>query len=115
MKVRVVEFFAGCGGTSLGFAMANKDLVDYRVVGAVEMDPHAAATFEKTLGVPVYVGDVRSLLAPAVFAEVSAPWQGPEPLVLIGCAPARAFHLIGRRTVVQTRETRCSRTSHKSP
>jgi len=91
VKVRVVEFFAGCGGTSLGFAMANKDLVDYRVVGAVEMDPHAAATFEKTLGVPVYVGDVRSLLDPAVFAEVSAPWQGPEPLVLIGCAPCQGF------------------------
>lgn len=91
MKVRVVEFFAGCGGTSLGFAMADKSLVDYRVVGAIEMDPHAAATFERTLGVPVHTGDVRALLDPEVFEKVTQPWAGPEPLVLIGCAPCQGF------------------------
>ena len=91
MKARVVEFFAGCGGTSLGFAMADKRIVDYQVVGGVELDPHAAATFERALGVPLHVGDLRALLDPEVLREVSRPWAGPGPLVLVGCAPCQGF------------------------
>jgi DNA (cytosine-5)-methyltransferase 1 len=91
VQVRVVELFAGCGGTSLGFAVAKPGPVRYRVMGAVELDPHAAATYEKALGRPVYVGDVRDLLDPETLASVSQPWQGDGPLVLIGCAPCQGF------------------------
>lgn len=91
MQVRVVEFFAGCGGTSLGFAAAASNVVSYSVVGAVELDPYAAATYERALGAPVHVGDVRALQQPAMLRRVSEPWQGEGPLVLIGCAPCQGF------------------------
>ena len=91
MQVRVVEFFAGCGGTSLGFASAATDSVSYQVMGAVELDPYAAATYERALDAPVHVGDVRELLEPAVLGRVSARWRGVGPLLLIGCAPCQGF------------------------
>jgi DNA (cytosine-5)-methyltransferase 1 len=91
VQVRVVELFAGCGGTSLGFDLANTDQIDYRVMGAVELDPHAAATYERALGAPVHLGDVRELLKPDVLKAVSEPWHGDGPLVLIGCAPCQGF------------------------
>ncbi|NPC41057.1 DNA cytosine methyltransferase [Nocardioides sp. zg-1230] len=91
MKARVVEFFAGCGGTSLGFAMANKEGVEFEVVGGVELDRHAAATFERNLGVPLHLGDVRDLADPDTLARVSKSWAGDGPLVLIGCAPCQGF------------------------
>jgi DNA (cytosine-5)-methyltransferase 1 len=87
----VVEFFAGCGGTSLGFASANSSKLDYRIMGAVELDPHAAATYERALNVPVHVGDVRELQQAEILSQVSQPWQGPGPLLLIGCAPCQGF------------------------
>jgi DNA (cytosine-5)-methyltransferase 1 len=91
VQVRVVEFFAGCGGTSLGFATAEADKVSYRVMGAVELDPHAAATYERALDAPVHVGDVRGLLEPTALKRVSKPWRGAGPLLLIGCAPCQGF------------------------
>lgn len=91
MQVRVAEFFAGCGGTSLGFANARRDRLSYKVVGALELDPHAASTFERALGAPVHVGDIRELLDADVYERVTAPWAGEEPLVVIGCAPCQGF------------------------
>ncbi len=91
MQVRVVELFAGCGGTSLGFAAAETESVRYRVMGAVELDPHAAATYRRALGLPVYTGDVQDLLQPKILKSVSEPWLGDGPLVLIGCAPCQGF------------------------
>ncbi len=91
MQVRVVDFFAGCGGMSLGFAAANHPDVTYRVVGGVEIDPYAASTYERALGVPVHVGDVRELLDPVALQRASEAWQGDGPLLLIACAPCQGF------------------------
>jgi len=91
VKARVVEFFAGCGGTSLGFAQADKNLIEFEVVGGVELDPYAAATFERNLGVPLHVGDVRELLEPERLRQVAQSWAGPGPLVVVGCAPCQGF------------------------
>jgi DNA (cytosine-5)-methyltransferase 1 len=60
-------------------------------MGAVELDPHAAATYERALGAPVHVGDVRELLNPKMLARVREPWQDSGPLLLIGCAPCQGF------------------------
>ena len=90
LQVRVVDFFAGCGGMSRGFASASTEAVSFEVVGGVELDKHAAATFEASLGVPIHVGDIRDLRGSAL-DEVSAAWEGDGPLVLIGCAPCQGF------------------------
>lgn len=86
-----MEFFAGCGGTSLGFSRIDSRLGEFRIVGGVELDRHAAATFEQALGVPVHCGDIRELLEPSIFEQVSRPWLGEDPLVVIGCAPCQGF------------------------
>ena len=41
-KVKVVDFFCGCGGASAGFRMAGMD-----VVAAIDNDLHAAKTFSR--------------------------------------------------------------------
>jgi DNA (cytosine-5)-methyltransferase 1 len=91
VQVRVVDFFAGCGGASLGFALARAQGIDYRVMGGVELDRHAAATYERALGVPLHVGDIRELRKPASLRLASARWEGEGPLLLIGCAPCQGF------------------------
>ena len=91
MQVRVVDFFAGCGGASLGFALAQSQSVTYRVMGGVELDRHAAATYRRALGVPLHVGDIRDLREPSKLQQVSAQWAGEGPLLLIGCAPCQGF------------------------
>ncbi len=91
MHVRVVDFFAGCGGASLGFALAQSQSVTYRVMGGVELDRHAAATYQRALGAPLHVGDIRDLHEPGKLKEVSSQWDGDGPLLLIGCAPCQGF------------------------
>jgi DNA (cytosine-5)-methyltransferase 1 len=74
----------------MGFARAGSEAVQFKVVGGVELDRHAAATFEGSLGVAPHVGDVRDLLG-ARLDEVAAPWSGDGPLIVIGCAPCQGF------------------------
>src|SRR5260221_14260713 len=91
MQVRVVDFFAGCGGASLGFSQAQSDDITYRIMGGVEIDRHAAATYERALGVPLYLGDIRELLNLPDLRKASESWVGEGPLLLIGCAPCQGF------------------------
>jgi DNA (cytosine-5)-methyltransferase 1 len=91
MQVRVVDFFAGCGGASLGFALAQSQSVTYRMMGGVERDRHAAATYRRALGVSLHVGDIQDLREPSKLQQVSAQWAGEGPLLLIGCAPCQGF------------------------
>jgi DNA (cytosine-5)-methyltransferase 1 len=91
MQIRVVDFFAGCGGMSLGFALAKNEAIEYKVMGGVELDPYAAATFERAMGVPIDVIDVRTLLDPETLDATSKKWDGDGPLLLIGCAPCQGF------------------------
>src|SRR5689334_10399839 len=55
-KAKVLDLFAGAGGTGLGFARAG-----FRIVGAVEIDPYAAETYEKNLSVQVKRRDLSEL------------------------------------------------------
>lgn len=91
--VQVVDFFSGAGGMSHGFATAAHPRLRYEIKGAIEIDPHANATYERMLGVAPTERDVRELLRPAALADCVARWRldRARPFLLIGCAPCQGF------------------------
>lgn len=92
----VLDLFAGCGGFSLGFQSAG-----YRLLGAVEFDPHAAASHAANFfgGDPLHAApeDITKL-DPLEFVGSLVPGQDPRLAVdvLIGGPPCQAFARIGR-------------------
>jgi DNA (cytosine-5)-methyltransferase 1 len=80
----VIDLFSGAGGTGLGFHDAG-----FRIVGAVEIDPSAAETYEKNLKVKVKRTDIRKL-SPQSFREELALERG-ELDILVGCPPCQGF------------------------
>jgi len=80
----MVDLFSGAGGAGLGFQNAG-----FRILGAIELNPHAADTYEKNLHVPVKRVDIRKLPPQAFLQEL-----GLEPRdldVLVGCPPCQGF------------------------
>lgn len=71
--------------------MARPEILQYRIMGGVEIDPYAAATYKRALEVPIHIGDVLDLLDPGVLAHASSAWRAEGPLLLIGCAPCQGF------------------------
>ena len=86
----VVDLFSGAGGTGLGFQNAG-----FRILGAIELNPHAAGTYEKNLHVHVKRIDIRELPPQAFLQEL-----GLEPReldVLVGCPPCQGFSRMRNR------------------
>jgi DNA (cytosine-5)-methyltransferase 1 len=81
ITIRTVDLFAGAGGLSLGFRLADKG---FDPVFAVEHDPAAAATFELNFRCEVFAGDIE--LSP----------EYPETDVIIGGPPCQGFSPLGR-------------------
>lgn len=80
----VVDLFSGAGGTGLGFHQAG-----FRIIGAVELDPHAAETYTRNLAVDVTKTDIRRL-KPSNLRETMNVNKG-ELDVLVGCPPCQGF------------------------
>lgn len=76
-----VDLFAGAGGLSLGFHLADKG---FTPVFAVEHDRAAAATFERNFGCEVFAGDIED--GPAY----------PEADIIVGGPPCQGFSPLGR-------------------
>ncbi|WP_439571776.1 DNA cytosine methyltransferase [Sphingomonas sp.] len=91
--VQVIDLFSGCGGMSHGFLHAQPEGVQYRLLGGLDLDRHAAATYRRMIGRPCLELDVCELTKPAKLAEALAEWGYDEklPLILIGCAPCQGF------------------------
>lgn len=79
--IETIDLFAGAGGLSLGFHLADKG---YTPVFAVEHDEAAARTFERNFGCEVYAGDIE--------------WgpEYPEAQIIIGGPPCQGFSPLGR-------------------
>lgn len=88
----VLSTFAGCGGSSLGYAMAG-----YRELLAVEWDDHAVATFKLNFpDVPVFHDDIKELSVETCMRQ--AGLSGPGELdVLDGSPPCQGFSTAGKR------------------
>jgi len=93
----VVSLFAGCGGSSLGYAMAG---FDERL--AVEWDDHAAETFRTNFpDIPLYHGDIQRLSATE--ALTLARLKPGELDVLDGSPPCQGFSVAGNRIIEDPR------------
>ncbi|WP_020475464.1 DNA cytosine methyltransferase [Zavarzinella formosa] len=88
--IQVLDFFCGCGGMSAGFAAAGV----FRVLGGVDINADALATFDRNINGRGMIRDIRELEAdPAKLDELLADvgYDPSKPLVLIGCAPCQGF------------------------
>jgi DNA (cytosine-5)-methyltransferase 1 len=79
--ITTVDLFAGAGGLSLGFHLAD---LGYLPVFAVEHDHAAATTFKQNFGCDVFDGDIEA-----------GPMY-PEADVIIGGPPCQGFSPLGR-------------------
>jgi DNA (cytosine-5)-methyltransferase 1 len=93
VDVQVIDFFSGCGGMSFGFATTDPPMIRYRVIGAVDIDRHANATYGRMLGIQPLECDIRELASADRIDDVTRTWglTPDQPLVVIGCAPCQGF------------------------
>ena len=83
MTVTVVDFFSGCGGTSLGFRNAGMS-----IVAGIDNDPDAAETYRTNFPEATFFErDIRSLK----IKEVAAVIPKGQPVLFSGCAPCQPF------------------------
>lgn len=80
--ISTVDLFAGAGGLTLGFHMADRGFMP---IYAVEHELAAAETFERNFGCEVYAGDIED--GPAYPSDVD---------VIIGGPPCQGFSPLGR-------------------
>jgi DNA (cytosine-5)-methyltransferase 1 len=92
-EVQVIDLFSGCGGMSCGFARAKTQHVTYKLLGGLDIDPHANATYERMLGRPALGMSATDLLNEDSLNQALTAWgyTSQKPLVLIGCAPCQGF------------------------
>ncbi len=86
--IQLVDFFSGCGGTSLGLQQAGFD-----VIAGVDLDPYAAATFRHNFPDATFLErDVRDLVP----GDIS-PMLDRRPVAFAGCAPCQPFSIQNRQ------------------
>ncbi len=78
---------------SCGFSLATTRNVSYRLLGGLDIDQHANATYARMLSRPALNMSARDLLKPSALKNALAEWSydASLPLVLIGCAPCQGF------------------------
>jgi DNA (cytosine-5)-methyltransferase 1 len=84
MKIRVFDFFSGCGGTSSGFEQSGME-----IAFGLDIDHDSGLTFRENFPAATFLeADIRNLdtsvLAPLVEKRT-------EPVLFCGCAPCQPF------------------------
>jgi DNA (cytosine-5)-methyltransferase 1 len=85
----VIDLFSGCGGGSIGLMQAG-----FVAVGAVEIDPNAAASYRLNVGSAPILGDIREVKATDLLS-LAGLVRG-ELTLLVGCPPCQSFTLLRR-------------------
>jgi len=96
-RPKAIDLFAGPGGLSLGLTLSG-----FEVVGAVEWDPDAGATYRHNIGDHVHVGDIKRLPASQMDAELKRLGvirRKSEIDLVCGGPPCPGFSLIGRSKI----------------
>ncbi len=92
--IQVLDFFSGAGGTSLGFAVLNRVLPAFRMLGGCDIDKVSANTYSENYGTPVICEDIIKLSNDNTALDsllASIGYDYSKPTVLIGCAPCQGF------------------------
>jgi DNA (cytosine-5)-methyltransferase 1 len=92
--VYLVDFFAGCGGMSWGFASTRQSHLSYRVLAGIDIDKKALSTYEKNVGAPGIAADIASIAdRPNSLVHLLGDVDPRQlrPLVFVGCAPCQGF------------------------
>jgi len=80
---------------SLGFAALSQFHPLFKLIGGCDIDPDAAASYERNFNVPAPLVDVRSLdesrSALAEFLDQLPGYKQDKPLIVIGCPPCQGF------------------------
>ena len=102
MRVKVFDFFSGCGGASCGFRDAGMD-----VVFALDFDPYSKRTYE--LNFPSTHFELKNIRETPI-SEVSSilDAQKPNPVLFCGCAPCQPFTKQNRKQLEQEGDDRKS-------
>lgn len=82
--IDVVDFFSGCGGTSVGLAQAG-----FNIVMGLDNDPDAASTYRLNFPASRFIErDIRD-----ISVETLGPLfaQKTRPMLFCGCAPCQPF------------------------
>lgn len=96
-----LDLFAGCGGLSLGFKTAG-----VRLLGAVESDRAAAATYSRNLtddSESVHIGDIQDLTSGSL-TNIHPELQRSSVDLVIGGPPCQAYSRIGRAKLREIRD-----------
>lgn len=94
---RVISLFAGCGGSSLGYALAGG-----KVLAAVEYDANAAAVYRENFPqTRLYETDIALLDPAAVLAELNL--ESGVLDILDGSPPCQGFSMAGKRRLSDPR------------
>ena len=89
--IKVLDLFCGCGGLSLGFEQAGFD-----IVGGIDINPHAVATFQHNFPKSVAIeGDLENLTIEEIEEKIP---NIKEVDVLIGGPPCQGFSSANRWT-----------------
>lgn len=95
LSIGVVDFFAGCGGASYGFARARVPDARVEVVAGIDFDKYCCQTYQRMLGVPAHNLDISELLDEGYdhLNELIAAWRLErfDKVVVVGCAPCQGF------------------------
>lgn len=93
------ELFAGCGGMSLGFQMGG-----YAGTVALEIEPHAAKTYQRNFNHEILVGDITKRKTKEAFVNKVREMLGDKELdVLCGGFPCQGFSTSGHRMIEDPR------------
>lgn len=93
IEIQVIDLFSGCGGMSCGFTSAATKNISYKLLGGLDIDKHANATYTRMLQKPALNISVTELRNPDGLRRALDAWKydPKKPLVLIGCAPCQGF------------------------
>ncbi|MCC8117779.1 MAG: DNA cytosine methyltransferase [Bacteroidales bacterium] len=85
----MVDFFCGCGGTSLGFATIPSF---YKILCGIDINPTVLKSFQHNFRCKTLCKDVRDI-KDCDLEEIKKVIKGTSshPLIVVGCAPCQGF------------------------
>jgi DNA (cytosine-5)-methyltransferase 1 len=95
--VGVVDFFAGCGGTSLGFRRAGLS-----IIAGLDSDQYAGATYRRNFPRATFLESRIEDVDPQIIKEILRN-RKTRHVLLCGCAPCQPFSRIGSRSSTDKR------------